>query len=430
MKSDCGRIQNVEILDKFCIITFLYSFRIQNLSVYGRENSICKNNYSRMKIIARSISTIFLSFFLLSTCVNLFAQNSEDAVIQKLSLKDKDKIAKAEKWLTKGNGILKEASVYDDKAAVMKEAEGKIKMRKINKLEKKSDGLKIKAASYLQDGYKKKAKVLGGIIKDSRKTNPQLASRLKEVEFNSDKKIKKSKKLYRKANDISSKSKAVEYFELGHKNYVEAIDILCEGLAVVFDINFGNDEQKDIVADNNVTEEGEGVTEEQESVTENKGADLSGNTTNSAEVNGAVAVAGTTAAVAAGSDKDENKEADPEKTEQPETEAIVEPEQALAVDTIPAAATSEEKKDIDTFFTIQFIADKNPVSPETIKLKYSGAHEVVEMSAGGWYRYSAGKFTKLDEAKAVMKAEGIKGFIVAYKNGERITVSEAVKLLK
>jgi hypothetical protein len=65
-----------------------------------------------------------------------------------------------------------------------------------------------------------------------------------------------------------------------------------------------------------------------------------------------------------------------------------------------------------------------------LKTKYAGTQEVVEMSAGGWYRYSAGKFTKLDEAKAVMKAEGIKGFIVAYKSGERITVSEAVELLK
>ncbi len=385
-----------------------------------------------MRFSAKTISTIFLLVFLLSTGVNLFAQSSEKAVIEKLSSKDKSKIAKADKWLVKGNGILKEASVYDDKAAAMKESEGKIKMRKINKLEKKSNVLKIKAASYLQDGYKKKAKVFGFIIKDLRKTNPQLASRLKEVEFNSDKKIKKSKKLYRKADDMASKSKAVEYFELGHKNYVEAIDILCEGLVVVYNIN--SDEPEKAVTKDEAEVKEEAVLEEQASVTENNENDLSGSTANSAEVNGAVvggvAVAATTAAVVAvGTDNNENNETEIAEAAQTETEAVV-AEQALAVDTIPATVTPEEKKDIDTFFTIQFIADKNPVSQEVLKTKYTGTQEVIEMSVGDWYRYSAGKFTKLDEAKAVMKAEGIKGFIVAYKSGERITVSEAVELLK
>ncbi len=415
-------------------ITFCQSFRIQNLSVCGRKYSICKNNYSEMRFTAKTFNTIILSIFLICTGVNLSAQKSEKAVIEKLTSKDKGKIAKADKWLTKGNGILKEASVYDDKAAAMKEAEGKIKMGKINKLEKKSDGLKIKAASYLQDGYKKKAKVFGSIIKDSRKTNPQLASRLKEVEFTSDKKIKKSKKLYRKADDMASKSKAVEYFELGHKNYVEAIDILCDGLAVVYNMESLN-EQENITTEEDVAAKDEGETEEQQSVAENNEADLTENAANSAGVNGAVAggvaVAATTVAVVAvGNDNDENKETEIAEAAQAETEAVVAPEQALAADTIPQAVTPEEKKDIDTFFTIQFIADKNPVSQEVLKTKYAGTQEVVEMSTGGWYRYSAGKFTKLDEAKAVMKAEGIKGFIVAYKSGERITVSEAVELLK
>jgi hypothetical protein len=411
-------------------ITFYQSFRIQNLSVCGRKYCICKNNYSKMRFTAK---TIILSIFIISTGRNLFAQKSEKVVIEKLTSKDKGKIAKADKWLVKGNGILKEASVYDDKAAAMKEAKGKIKMGKINKLEKKSDGLKIKAASYLQDGYKKKAKVFGSVIKDSRKTNPQLASRLKEVEFTSDKKIKKSKKLYRKADDMGSKSKAVEYFELGHKNYVEAIDILCDGLAVVYNMESLN-EQENITAEENEVAKDKGETEAQQSVAENSEADLTGNTANSAGVNGAVAggvaVAGATAAVVTtGNDKDENKETDMAEAGHAETEAVV-AEQAIAADTIPQSVTPEEKKDIDTFFTIQFIADKKPVSQEVLKTKYAGTQEVVEMSAGGWYRYSAGKFTKLDEAKAVMKAEGIKGFIVAYKSGERITVSEAVELLK
>lgn len=381
-----------------------------------------------MKTLIKSIIAVFLLILIIESGSNLRAQDKEKAVIEKLTSKDKGKIAKADKWLNKGYGILKEAKVYDDKAAAMKESEGKIKMGKINKLEKKSDGIKIKAASYLQDGYKKKAKVFGSIIKDSRKTNPQLASRLKEVEFTSDKKIKKSKKLYRKADDMASKSKAVEYFELGHKNYVEAIEILCEGLTVAYGIE-SSVESNDTGVEENTISEPEEVVDENAVSTENgetvppvskaNGADVGG-----VAAGGVAAVATTTAVVAAGSNQQEDEKE--LATEQADSTAAVVIEQAMPADTIAPA----EKRDIDVFFTIQFIADKSPVSQEVLTAKYSGEQEVVEMNAGGWYRYSAGKFTNLDEAKAVMKSEGIKGFIVAYKSGERITVSEAIELLK
>ena len=368
------------------------------MSVYGRKYSICKNNYNTMKIRAKSIITISISLFLFSLSITLFAQDTEKAVVENLPKKDKEKVVKSEKWLSKGNLILEEASKYDNELASLKDSEGKLKMRKINKLEKKSDGLKIKAASYLQDGYKKKAKVFESIVKDSRKTNPQLASRLKEVEFNSDKKIKKSKKLYRKADDMASKSKAVEYFELGHKNYEEAIAILCGGLAVVYDIK-AEDEMDDIVTEEDTT--------------------INSATANPAVAAPVVGVTATTAAVVAASNVGNEKEFIVDSTNQ-----------AFVTDTIPLTAEPEEKENIDVFFTIQFVADKKPVSSEMQKTKYAGELEVVEMNAGGWYRYSVGRFTKLEEAKAVMKSEGIKGFIVAYKSGERITVSEAVELLK
>ncbi|GEM_PF-3140252 len=379
----------------------------------------------KMKSLIKSTVAIFLLISMVGVCGNLFAQDKEIAVIEKLTSKDKRRVAKADKWLTKGYDILKEAKVYDDKAASLKEAKGKIKMGKINKLDKKSDGIKIKAASYLQDGYKKKAKVFGSIIKDSRKTNPQLASRLKEVEFNSDKKIKKSKKLYRKADDMASKSKAVEYFELGHKNYVEAIDILYDGLSVIYNI------ESVFETDNSITEEN--TTSENETMTTDNEADLSGSVTGNANVSsvaagGVAAVATTAAVVAAGNNTQED-----EKeliAVQSDRVAVAVSEQALPAITIASEETTEQKSDINVFFTIQFIADKSPVTPEVLKTKYSGDKEIVEMSAGGWYRYSAGKFTNLNEAKAVMKAEGIKGFIVAYSSGERITVTEAVELLK
>ncbi len=380
-----------------------------------------------MKVIAKSITTISISFLLFSLNITLFAQDNEKAVVEKLSEKDKEKVVKAEKRLSKGILLLEEASKYDDESLIMKEAEGRLKMRKIKKLEKKADGLKIKAASYLQDGYKRKAKVFESIIKDSRKANPHLVSRLKEVEFNSDKKIKKSKKLYRKADNMTSDSEAVEYFELGHKNYEEAIVILCEGLAAIYNIEL-EDEMDNTVIQDSTTVKDELAPEEKEITSEDSGTNVSevtrdnsmnSGTTNTAVAGVAVGVAATTAAVLATGNNDDKKESIVDSTEQ-----------TLVTDTIPLIVVTEVKEDVDVFFTIQFIADKKPVSSETLKTKYSGEQEIVEMHSGGWYRYSAGRYTKLEEAKAEMKSKGIKGFIVAYKGEERITVSEALELLK
>lgn len=379
-----------------------------------------------MKIITKPIISVLLISFLVVLNINVFSQDNEKAVVEKLSEKDRNKVAKAEKLLSKGILILKEASGYDVEIAAMKDVEGRLKMRKINKLEKKSNSIKIKASKYLQDGYKKKVKVYESVLKDSRKLNPQLASRLKEVEFNSDKKIKKSKKLYRKANDMASKSKAVEYFEIGHKNYQEAIVLLCEGLAVVFEIE-PREVVNDAVAEKDTLQVDESsIEKEVETVPEGNATDSTEVTTTNAIANPAVTggvVAATTAAAVVAVSKDTVSDENDSAVKETEEEVIAE-------DTTSLDAEPQDEKSGDVFFTIQFMADKKSVSPAQLKAKYVGDKEVIEMNTDGWYRYSVGKFTNLEEAKGVMKTEGIKGFIVAYKNGERITVSDALELLK
>jgi len=92
-------------------------------------------------------------------------------------------------------------------------------------------------------------------------------------------------------------------------------------------------------------------------------------------------------------------------------------------------AISDKPKVGDTFFTIQIMADRKKAAPDQIKRIYSGSIKVDERKGDGWFRYSIGMFSSYEEAGRVMKREGVKGYIVAYSQSKRISISEAKKLL-
>jgi hypothetical protein len=126
-----------------------------------------------------------------------------------------------------------------------------------------------------------------------------------------------------------------------------------------------------------------------------------------------------------------------------ESKPVVEPEVVVAVVTPVAAVVAAEEKEpekkpeieeakpveVDVYFSIQVLADKKPATVTQQKMVYKGSREVIENIGSGWYRYSVGKFKSYSEAASTMKMEGIKGFVVAYDGSERITTSEAKKIL-
>lgn len=79
----------------------------------------------------------------------------------------------------------------------------------------------------------------------------------------------------------------------------------------------------------------------------------------------------------------------------------------------------------DVFFSIQFLATRQPVSDERVKSVYNGSLPVIKHEGEGWYRFSAGKFSSVEEALEEKEREGIYGFIVAYRNRERISMDRA-----
>lgn len=71
-----------------------------------------------------------------------------------------------------------------------------------------------------------------------------------------------------------------------------------------------------------------------------------------------------------------------------------------------------------------------PTKPENFK----GMDDVEVVSTGKWFKYFVGNYKSLDEAKKRQQEVQEKGydtaFVVAYENGEKISVDEAVKKLK
>ena len=75
------------------------------------------------------------------------------------------------------------------------------------------------------------------------------------------------------------------------------------------------------------------------------------------------------------------------------------------------------------------MADKQPVPKEKITSMYNGPLEVIKHEADGWFRYSVGKFTDINEAKQTLQSSGIKGYVVAYHNNTRISTREAIEIM-
>lgn len=90
---------------------------------------------------------------------------------------------------------------------------------------------------------------------------------------------------------------------------------------------------------------------------------------------------------------------------------------------VPEVDTSTEPA---VYFTIQILVSRIPLAEQKINATYNGKLPVFKNRGEGWYRYSAGKFVSLSEAKDALELEVIKGFITAYRGQKRITVKEAL----
>ncbi|MBS2211195.1 hypothetical protein KEM09_07270 [Carboxylicivirga mesophila] len=361
-----------------------------------------------------AICTLVIIF---STSVN--ADNNELKKI--LSSKEIKRIESAEKLIAKGDALLKETQEIEDEINALKNAEGRIKSGKINKRNKKVAEIKVKASLYYQDGYKRYIDVLDDHIRDYEKSGNSQASQarddVKALE-------KKARKLYNKAENKPSAEKMIEFIELAQDNQKKAIDIHSKCLINLSEIEVNEEElmiAEEVVMQDTVTTAETQVDElviatvdtlETQTIAQSAISDLPEGEAAPAPLTVPVVIS--TAGV---------------------TTAALPADSALMTEAVVAeqieAEVPEEMPELypDVFFTIQIMADKKPASNEQLKAVYSGQKEVIEMKINDWYKYSVGRYQNLDNAKADMQAENIKGFIVAYNKNERISVKEAETLL-
>ncbi|PWD97897.1 hypothetical protein [Marinilabilia rubra] len=108
-----------------------------------------------------------------------------------------------------------------------------------------------------------------------------------------------------------------------------------------------------------------------------------------------------------------------------EKHGVLKPEPLQPVE---RSIVSNEKSGV--FFSIQFLATKDPVSEIKARQVYQGALPLIKSYGSGWHRYSAGRFTSVEEASRLMKEEGIYGFVIAFKGDERISIKKAKQLMR
>lgn len=369
------------------------------------------------------------TFIFILFCLPVMSNGQKNELKNYLSEKENKKIASSEKLIKKGDEIIGKISSLEEEVNALKNTEGRIKTRKINKLNKQIADAKLKAAVYFEDGYEKHLNVLDKRIKAMEKEGhsdaTQTRNEVKALE-------KKANKQYNKAERLSSPDEMVEMVELAQENQNKAIEIQEAFLLSALNI----ESQDEIIAETTASVE-EATVEPTDSISANNQPPVE-NTLNEQTTTEAVepivepaSVAtsvstplGNAALVGAGAATVAvvATEPEPSPVETTLNEEIEQPVVAEAEE----ETTSEVK---DVFLSIQFLADKEKATESQIKQAYSGNLKVIEKVGSGWYRYSVGQFTDATTARETMQKEGIKGFIVAYNKDVRISVKEALEII-
>nr|WP_321451725.1 hypothetical protein [uncultured Carboxylicivirga sp.] len=327
-----------------------------------------------------------------------FYGNAQTTELKKhLNNKEIKKLASSEKLIKKGDQIMDDVKDLQTEVDALKNADGRIKTRKINKLNQKIAETKQRAAIFFNDGYAKHINVLDKRIKTLKKQGNSnannIAGEVKTLE-------KKAKKQYKKSERLNSPDDIIEMLNLAKENQNKAIQTQEKFLLSVYSSDF-NKPQKEIEEATPVIADTQQSIDTVTTISEPEVASVT---------------------------EDVGKPA----TTITENEAIVAPIAVAQVEqAVPEPAPVIEKKPVnkDVFLTIQFLADKVKASDAQLKSAYSGSMKIIEKQGSGWYRYSVGQFTNTTEAKETMQKEGIKGFIVAYNKDVRISVKEALDII-
>jgi len=340
-------------------------------------------------IFSRIIILLFFCFLFIS----VQSQNNG------LTSSDIKKIEKAELKIKKAEAVVDKQEKYTSQIKEL-EASGSGRVGKIERLQTKANGIVIKSASYFKEGYGQKYKTFRSAVKREMGEGNLPETMINQL-TQAHKAYKIGRKWRRKSDGNPDVNKGVEYLFKANGIEKDAIAGLEKAM--------NNYERKELIP-------------EEENVV-------------AIEIDSTIFIPDTT--------KNQVLSESPLLTE---LDSIAPQDtlnqNSLAMDSVGIVfsdtinSTIQEpileepvKEELDTYFTIQFLAEKQPVPKEKINSLYDGPFEIVKNEAEGWYRYSFGKFTSLDEAKEMLTKSGVRGYVVAYHNGSRISTREAIDIL-
>jgi hypothetical protein len=105
------------------------------------------------------------------------------------------------------------------------------------------------------------------------------------------------------------------------------------------------------------------------------------------------------------------------------------------VKTEPKVIKPEVKSDIELpdsmiiFYMVQIAAHTIQITPKYLKENvYNGTMAVQELKEEGWFKYTIGHYKTFEEAEKLLNQINVaKAFVVAYKNGKRVPLKEAIE---
>ncbi|MBN2167264.1 MAG: hypothetical protein JW717_13390 [Marinilabiliaceae bacterium] len=348
------------------------------------------------KIIFRTIKYLHIALiFFISIALNAQISIKEESEIQTiLTPQTKKNISKSDKLYMKGIEYDKKIESYEKEIEALRNSKGKIKEGKIKRLETKRNEAIIQSKPIFEDAFKVRFKAYDKQINTLLKETPNNNS-VTSLNNDANTKYKQARKLFSKSENTAKTLTKVEHIVQGRQKFLESISLKVKTINTL--ITESNTEpkpsQSTITTVSNITDT---------SVVK---------TTNKPIINQSNTPITTTQV-------------------SPVASVITTPTPvALTKETTKPAVIIKEKELGNIFLSVQILATNSPATQEQIRNVYKGNMKVMEFKSGQYYRYNVGKFSTIDDAKKFIAMNNLKGFVVAYKDSQRISVNEAVSIL-
>jgi hypothetical protein len=315
----------------------------------------------------------------------------EQEVIRKMSNGELKLIQRSDRKLNRADKYATEIREFDRAIESLQNAKGRIRTGKINRIERQINELMTRALPFYKAGYKFRYQAFDKYIKAKSRGDEG------EVILKAQEKFRQGSKLYRKSDNVSSEKRQSELIALGNQKKMEALNILVT-IAKPLETPVVAEHKPNVPLVDEVTPL---------AVSEVQPADTVINIPEIMPEESVPVVVQTPTPVT--------------PTDSMAVVSSVEPSK-----TTPKATSVRE----DVFLTVQLMASKTQVPRDQLRQKYSGNEDIMEMRTADWYRYVVGKFTSVEAAKTFMANSNLQGIVTAYKNGERISVQEALSLIQ